>query len=406
MGTKWFKEISQFGLTCNDGDDVWFVGDRYSFIFQMSLKSSSVKRIVRIKGEKFNIVRKYWRLEKAGNKLFLIPCNSDKIVIFHIDVDRFSFIELKKALVNCLSSVKEGNVLYLIDEYEIIVIDTEHEQTLEYIPIPDYGKLMSEVALWIDGHIIIPLIFQSGVIDFCIAEKSFCYVEFEGMFNGFVTGVADGRDIWLAGDQGSIVRWNYISKETTIYDSPPAGFESFNYDIKGNFISWGLGWTQGVSFQYWYACFLLNDKIWFIPQMSNSLLYIDKKSNSIQKFTFNNENETDITVRYHRNVKFLLVGIYKKQYIKIYSKKRDIIYSIDSMNLECTEENINIDSIEVESVEKEYLDHLNKVAVYSGLWENSNISIEELAVLVSMNHADNGGDSVKESVGKNVYMTF
>ncbi len=92
--------------------------------------------------------------------------------------------------------------------------------------------------------------------------------------------------------------------------------------------------------------------------------------------------------------------------VHIYSKKRDIIYSIDSMNLECTEENINIDSIEVESVEKEYLDHLNKVAVYSGLWENSNISIEELAVLVSMNHADNGGDSVKESVGKNVYMTF
>lgn len=406
MGTNWFKEVSQFNLTYNDGEDVWFVGDKYSLIFQMSLKSSSVKRIVRIKGEKFNIGRKYWRLEKAGNKLFLIPCNSDKIIIFHIDSDTFGSIELNKTIVNCLSSVVEGNTLYLVGEFEIVVIDMEHEQTVEYIPIPDYGKSISEVALWIDGHIIIPLIFQSGVIDFCIEEKSFCYIGFEGKFNGFVTGVADGMDIWLAGDRGSIVRWNYISKEISIYDRPPVGFKSFNYDAKGNFISWKSGWTQGVSFQYWYVCFLLNDKIWFIPQMSNSLLYIDKKTNFMQKFTFENENETEKTMRDHRSVKFLLLGIYKKQYIKIYSVKRNIIYSIDSVNLEYSEENINIESADGKSVENEYLNYLNGIAVHCGLLENGKISIFDLISFVGRNHVDNSGDSFKAQIGKNIYRVF
>lgn len=406
MVTKWFKEVSQFNITCSDGDDVWFVGAKYSLIFRMSLKNNSVNQIVRIKGEKFNTVRKYWRLEKAGNKLFLIPCNSDKIVVFHTDADTFSFIELNKTLVNCLSSVVEGNVLYLVSEHEIVIIDMEHEQTVEYIPVPDYGRSVCEVALWIDGHIIIPLVSQSGVIDFCIERKSFSYVRFEGKFNGFVTGVTDGMDIWLAGDQGSIVRWNYISKKIIIYDKPPAGFESFNYDVKGNFIPWGSGWTQGVSFQYWYACFLLNDKIWFIPQMSNSLLYIDKKSNTIQKFTFDNEKETEEIGGDYRSVKFLLVGIYKKQYIKIYSVKRDIIYSIDSMNLEYAEENISIESVDGKNVENECLDFLNGMAVHGGLLENSNISIVELAAFVGRDHADNGRDSLKMQIGKKIYTAF
>lgn len=403
METRWFKEISQFSLTCVDGNDVWFVGENYSLIFQMSLKDSSITRIIRIKDEEFEVFRRYWRLEKVGSKLILIPHNSDKIVIFHLDKNEFTFIQLKRALVNCLSCVKEENILYLIDDFEILVADMENEKIVEYICIPQYGRSTSEVALLIDGHIIIPLIFQSGVIDFNIAERSFMYFPLKGEINGFVTGVVDEKDIWLAGDRGSIVKWDYLTKESTFYDKSPEGFASFNYAKNGEFVPWGSGWVQGVSFQYWYECVLLDNKVWFIPLLSNSLLYIDKKSNTLQKYTFENEDETEETVYKHRLSKFLLVGVYEKRYIKIYSTKRHIIYRIDVMKLEHAEESIDIENVDTSVVEDEYWDHLGRKATQGGVVEKSDISILDLIALVNGKDVENHEDRSNKIIGSCIY---
>lgn len=403
METRWFKEISQFNLTCNDGNDAWFVGDNYSLIFQISLKDSSITRIIRIKDEEFEVFRRYWRLEKVGNKLILIPHNSDKIVIFHLDKNEFTFIQLERVLVNCLSCVKEGKILYLIDDFEILVADMESEKIVEYICIPQYGRTTSEVALLIDGHIIIPLIFQSGVIDFNIAERSFMYFPFKGKINGFVTGVVDEKDIWFAGDRGSIVKWNYLTKESTFYDKPPEGFASFNYAKNGEFIPWGPGWVQGISFQYWYESVLLDNKVWFLPLLSNSLLYIDKKSNTLQKYTFENEDEAEGTMYQHRFSKFQFVGVYENRYIKIYSTKRHFIYSLDVMKLEHTEEFIDIENVDTSDVEDEYWNHLNRKAMQSGVLEKNDISIMDLIALVNRKDAENHEDRSNKRTGSCIY---
>lgn len=388
METRWFKEISQFNLVCSDRDHVWFVGDNYSVIFEMDLKDNQILRMVRIKGEEFQVFRKYWRLEKAGNKLVLIPHHSDQLVIYHTDKNEFSFIQLEKAFINCLSCVKVGKILYLISDLEIVAADIENEKIEEYIPVPQYGKTTGEVAILVEGHIIIPLVFQPGIIDFCITERIFCYYPLEGGVNGFVAGAADGWDIWLAGDTGSIVKWNYQTKKSVFYDIPPKGFMTFNYNEKGEFVSWKSGWVQGISFQYWYECVLLDDKVWFIPQYSDSLLYMDKKSNSIKKYTFENERETEWTMKEHRSVKFLLMGVYKKRYIKIYSTKRNVIYKIDAVRLKHTEESIDIAAADKGDVENEYWNHLYKIVANNVIVEKNNISLMDLTALIKNADSD------------------
>ena len=59
------------------------------------------------------------------------------------------------------------------------------------------------------------------------------------------------------------------------------------------------------------------------PLLSNCLLYIDKRKNVIEKYIFENEEETQETFEAHNFVKFLFVGIYNVRYIKdIFGKKR------------------------------------------------------------------------------------
>lgn len=403
MKRRLFNEISQFSLTCKDNDDVWFIGENYSLIFQAELKDCSIKKIIRIKDEELMQFRRYWKLVKVKSKLVLIPINSDKIVIFHLDREEFSYIYLNKSTANCMNCVKQEGRIYLISDPEIIVIDIEKETIEEYIPIPANGKVNSMAAILVEEHIFIPLMFQAAVIDFYLPERSFSYTYLDCGANGFVAGVFDGEEIWLAGDNGNIVCWNCVSNKFTVYDQTPEDFESFNYDKKGNFVTWGSGWRPGVCFKFWYDCFLLDKKIWFIPFLSDSLLYIDKRDHGVYKFTFDNERETEISMKNRPSRKFMFVGIQQKRYIKIYSMKRNMIYSIDSVTLLYKEERFLIDTVDMRTIEKEFFKTLFEKGVRERVLEGRNISIEELICLVEGEGRELHEDMQCWGVGAQIY---
>lgn len=403
MKRRLFNEISQFSLTYKDNEDVWFLGENYSLLFQVSLVDCSIKKIIRIKDEKFMQFRRYWRLLKIRSRVILIPINSTKITIYHTDRDKFSFIYLDEPTVNCMNCIEKEQKLYLISDTEIIVIDVEKERVEEYIPVPANGKVNSMVALLDGEHIFIPLVFQAAVIDFYIPERNFSYTYLDCGANGFVAGVSDGEKIWLAGDSGNIICWSYISGELIIYDQVPEEFESFNYDKQGNFVKWGSGWRPGVCFKFWYDCFLLDDRVWFIPFLSDSLLYIDKRNHRLCKFTLDHERETEFSMKNRPSRKFMFIGIQQERYIKVYSMKRNLIYSIDSVTLLYTEETFLINNIDMMGIEKEYFTVLFEKGIHESIIEGRNISVGELVYLVEGNGAQFHDDTRNESIGTQIY---
>lgn len=398
MDRQLFNELLQFCFTYAEDDDIWFVGERYPLIFQVCMDDWVVKDVIRIKDDEFKDTKQYWDLVKVQNKIVLLPSNHNKITIYHTDTHDFSCIYLESVSA-VMGYYKEGEKLYLISDSEIIILDIEQEKINECIPIPYENIIISGRVFGIGGHIFILLIYNNQILDFCVEDKHFSCLDINCDVNGFVTGLIDDSDVWLAGCSGRIVKWNYISGKCSFYDELPDKFKSYNYKANGDFVPWTQGWTQGICLKYWYDCFMVGDKIWFIPFLSDSLLYIEKQSNIICQYLFGNEEETELTVKTHQTAKFLFMGVWRKRYIKIYSTKRNIIYSIDARTLECTEEIFNIKYVNEEEVKN----IIYNVVLRKGTYENKNITTRQLIDIINSNksvHVTNGTDG---QIGTYIY---
>lgn len=402
MERRLFNELSQFCFTYQEDDDIWFVAENYSLIFQACIKDCSIKRIIRMEDMNLEQTRQYCKLVKVENKIVVLPCDYNKIVIFNMENDRFSTVNLNKNTSPSMSYIKEGSKLYLINNTEIIILNIEHENVEEYVSIP-YQDIINVIALKIDGHILIPLVYKDQILDFHISDKQFTCLPLECETNGFTAGVLDGTDVWLAGCNGDIVRWNYINRKCTLYNKFPEDFESFDYDKEGNFISWGKGWRQGACFKYWYICLLIDDKVWFFPFLSDSLLYFDKRTNVIHKYSFKNEDETESTMKSHQFLKFSFIGIQDQRYIKIYSVKRDIIYSVDTVTLNYTEETFDIDKINAMNIENEFKSALYRKASTEGILENKNVFINDLMSVTDENRTSTDIGGLSGQIGIRIY---
>lgn len=407
MEKKLFNELSQFCFTYMENEDIWFVGQKYPLIFQANIGDCKIKKVIRIEGEKLAQPKRYWKLVKVQNKIVLLPLKHDKIVIFNIDNQEFSFVYLDKPVLDIMSYVIQNRMLYLIFGLEIICLDVKDEKIEEYISIPYKVDISSAVSLLVEGHILIPLIYEDQLLDFNIADKHFSRLDLNCKANGFVAGVVDGQDVWLAGCNGNIVKWNWGSGQCISYNKLPEQFGSFDYDMNGKFLPWKTGWHetgwQGCCFKYWYDSFMIDDKVWFIPFLSDSLIYIDKRTNELKSYTFMDEGETELTMRNHRTIKFLFIGIEKNRYIKLYSVKRDLIYSIDVKTLNYVEETFNTDQIDTGQIEKEYWDTLYNMACEGGIYESNNISISELLTLAGRERPDIDAAMLNGRVGTHIY---
>lgn len=398
-----FNELSQFCFTYQENDDIWFVGNEYSLVFQANIRDCTIKKIIRIEENALRHSGQYRKLVKIEKKIVILPSGHNKIVIYNMENDKFSAVYLREKTSPSMSYVTEEEKLYIINNTEIIVLDIKHEKVEEYISIPYRDDMLNVMALKFEGHIMIPLVYENQILDFTISEKQFTRLQLECDANGFVAGMLDGTDVWLAGCNGNIVKWNYINRKCILYDKLPEDFESFDYDKDGNFMPWEKGWRQGVCFKYWYSCILVDDKIWFLPFLSNSLLYIDKKTNVIHKYPFENEFETETTMKTHRCLKFLLIGVQEERYIKIYSVKRNIIYSIDAVTLNYVEEVFCIDKVDAVSIEREFKDAIYVKSSAEGILENSNISIRELLSTINKNKTNININTIDENVGTRIY---
>lgn len=399
MERQLFNELSKFRFTYVEDGDIWFVAEKYPFIFQICMEDWTVKNVITVKGKRWMNTELYWDLVKVENRIILLPINHNKIVIYHIDTNEFNYIALDKAASMCMWSYKEGEYLYLISRAEIVVLDILQEKISEYISIPYEGDIIIGKVFGREGHILIPLIYRNQIIDFCITDKSFSCLDIKYDTNGYIAGLFDGSDVWMAGCNGSIVKWNYVSGECVLYDELPEGFRSFNYEENRDFVPWKQGWAEGICLKYWYYCFIVGDKIWFIPLLSDSLLYIDRQSNIMCQYKFENEEETGLGEKNFRSVKFLFMGIYRNRYIKIYSVKREVIYSIDAEMLVHTEENFDFECVDEEKIGKIVYD----TATCQGIYENEYISVKQLINAVNSNKLDYDTEQMCGETGTYIY---
>lgn len=392
-----FNELSQFCFTYVDGNEGWFVGDKYTALFKFDISDCSIKKIVKIAEEELIQDRRYWKLVKIHNKIILIPCKHNKIGILNTDNHNFRYIYVNDNFSECTSYIVNNGWIYLIGDSGIFILDSDLEKVIECIPIPDSVKPLSAVAIFKEGHILVPLAQEAKILDFNISDKSFFVVDLACKIKGFMAGVLEGSDIWLAGCDGDIVRWNYESKKEIIYNKFPNDFKTFDYDIDGSYMGWNKGWGKGICNKYWPDSFVVDDKIWFIPFLSDCLLYIDKRENMIQRYVFEKEEETKESFEAHSFVKFLFIGIYDDRYIKIFSVKRDIIYSIDVKTLEYTEEIFDISEIDIEKMINEFYREVLK----KGIFENRNIRIEDVFYLDGIKKMDE--NRIHSLIGRQIY---
>lgn len=382
MERRLLNEISEFCFSYVENDKCWIISDNYNLLIQIDINDNMVEKIIKIPGNRFKIARPYWKHTKIDNKIIMLPCNQDMLSIYNIQNQKFNQIKLDKHLINSfMSCIQDGNLLYLIDATYIFVFNPKLEKIINTIKIPYSKKIVSNVLGCHNGHIFITLLDENLIIDFSIYNLQFSYINIESKTEGVLAGIQDNNYLWLAGKNGNILKWNMINKECILFTEFPKEFETFDYNCDGSFIPLTSGWQKGIANKYWLDSFKIDNKIWFIPFLSNGLIYIDIKDNHIYSYVFDKEEETEGSMRTHSCAKFMFLGIAENRYIKIYSIKRNLIYCIDITDYKYEEYRLNSDNIALLQIKNDYMLAICDEACKKGITEKNNFILQDFISL-------------------------
>ena len=89
--------------------------------------------------------------------------------------------------------------------------------------------------------------------------------------------------------------------------------------------------TKSALFEFSIA---IGKYVWFIPDRSNDIIFIDKETYKVFMLELEEEQETKESIDNHlMDFKFLLQYIRENRYIGIYSLKNRIVFEIDTIDL-------------------------------------------------------------------------
>jgi len=277
----------RFSNIISDHDKMWFVSDTEPYIFSFN------KRTNRIQYEAsmplHNIGNSYLSFVKINNKIILAPYIGNDFLEYDIHIKKFNIVPFdfptnRYSKYEFLKVLKFDNVIYY--KSYVFFISTGYPVIVKYDTITGayscLTKWFEKIKMHIDdekecllhggcaraGKLLLTFCQKNIILEIDIeTEKTKIYFINDSDNKGYQDIIFDGADYWLIPRHGkSLVKWNYQSNNTILFDKYPDGFNIID---------------QNVPF---VAMMFIENKILLFPFNSNAILSVDFVSGEISKF--------------------------------------------------------------------------------------------------------------------------
>lgn len=245
------------------GEEYYFVSLYNNCIYKILDNNLNVKKIAQIPFRFGQGYMEYSKLYYWNKKFFILPWFSDRIAIYNVERNSYSYIRLNEKCkgLRYLKAFQKNELLYLIpcENKDIVIINMEKEVVVERINIVVSKKNEDRVISWgeigydIDS-IVIPQVYDNKLIGFNYIEKKIDYIESNiEDIDGFC-GICDTK----AG------RWYIPRQANKLYFSTTTGMKEYH-----NFPD---GYKCGnISF---YKIVPDENRIFLLPREANMLLVV------------------------------------------------------------------------------------------------------------------------------------
>lgn len=161
----------------------------------------------------------------------------------------------------------------------------------------------------------------------------------------------DGDNFWLSGYCKEIYIWNPEQGIIKVITEFPEQFGIYHFYGKPyiDCNSFLLSVEEGPFFGF---SILLGKYIWYIPNKSNGIIYIDKVTYKVSFLEIEEEKETKESLEREYANKFLFEYIREDRYIGLYSIKNQLVFEIDTLELCVKKKNYQLSNEAVSKIKK------------------------------------------------------
>lgn len=317
-----------------ENDKAWCIDGERNLLYCIDLDLKEcihVKEIPEIGTERFRLNS---RLIKCGNDVFCMPDRGDSIWIYQLENLQFKEIKIvnpNRVRIAIIDFWQDGDRILAVSNglKQLIDINIRNKQIENYYNLNNTLKDVISMSIKVDTLIYSVSVTVNKIFQFDINTKETTIYTFDKIKSGFRTICFDGQLFWLSGYRKEIYAWHKENNDIKILDRFPQRFGIYNFQE-------GVFWLDYENVIYNKPIFIysiaIGQYIWFIPNQSNKITYVDKESFEIYCLEIDGEDETknSFTLRGIKN-KYLLEYVKENRYIGLFSLKNNYILEIDSI---------------------------------------------------------------------------
>lgn len=263
---------------------LWQFSWEYNAIFKLDMETLENKYINSL--EEYRLADKYLYTASAAyrDKIFFIPNNADKLIVFHTVKETVQYIELEFGIHKDCIPVTTGIYLWLFPIYysdKIHVINMENHEVIskesgyrEILPNSEYvlnvplfyGNYTAEGRVWRACRT------EPFITAFDFEEKINTVYAIESSSKAYRSLTFDGVDFWiLAMGKANIIRWNRASGAVEEFNNFP---ESIDREEERLFSD----------------LFCYNGNVWLIPLEAQRIIKINILTGKMEEIDYHTEH--------------------------------------------------------------------------------------------------------------------
>ncbi len=315
-------------------DKAWFVDGRQNILCRIDLNTNECEIVAGIPDSTIKNFRLNSRCIKCGKDVFCMPQYGNSIWVYDTNNKIFSGITISNPDMVCLLMYdfwKHGDKIFAISVglKKIIEIDIQSKKIESQYTICEKGNIAKSIM--IENEIYILELENNDIYRFCLNSKTFQVYSIPNIQERMYTLCFDDDKFWMSGYKKKIYVWTK-DNVVRVIDNFPLDFGIYDFSVDT------VGRADCIIDEYKTPTFLysvmVGDYIWYIPFLTNQIIYVDKKTYNLYTFDVKEECETKASIlKNEMRQKYLLEYVKDNRYIGVFSFMNSSILEIDALNL-------------------------------------------------------------------------
>lgn len=343
-----------------ENEKAWFVSGEVQSIFCVDLKTEQCEHIADLPETVIGKWRPNPRCMRSGNTIWCFPDLGNEILIVDLNRKEFRIIEInnpKKKRMSIVDFWIVENHLYAVSGglSAIIEINLKKEKIeATYRIALDETEAIGRATL-ANGSIYVVLSGRKQIYEFSIDVKKFSVFKLPNIDAKLYSISFDREKFWLSGNKREIYVWKRETNELITLTGFPLSFGRYNFaKDQRQLLDCEM---QVYKEQAFSEIRCVGDYVWFIPYLTNQILYVNKNTYEINVFEIKGENESlldlDERILFH---KYLWNYVHQERYLGLFSLKNEHYFEIDTESLKKRDLNIHADEVTIDKIRKRFFE--------------------------------------------------